>query len=139
MKRGRGQEGDKGTGERRDKKGEQTGKRRRKGKEGEKEYVGDHGLLGILEEHVTRDTNPLRIQGSGPRVQVSRGNFALCRPYLNPRSTTCSCPPSVIIGTVVCFGFVLSSYVRFPSRPRSAGNATQPNLTRTQRARRRGP
>ena len=76
MKRGRGQKGDKETGERRDKKGEQTGKRRRKGKEGEKEYVGDHGLLGILEEHVIRDTNPLRIQGSGPRVQVSRGNFA---------------------------------------------------------------
>ena len=70
MKRGRGQKGDKETGERRDKKGEQTGKRRRKGKEGEKEYVGDHGLLGILEEHVIRDTNPL-----GFRVRVPEYKF----------------------------------------------------------------
>ena len=70
MKRGRGQKGDKETGERRDKKGEQKGNRRRKGKEGEKEYVGDHGLLGILEKHVTRDTNP-----EGFRVRVPEYKF----------------------------------------------------------------
>ena len=79
MKRGRGQERDKEKGERRGKKEEKKGKRRRKGKEGEKEYVGDHGLLGILKKHVIRDTNPLRIQGSAPRVQVSRGNFAIAK------------------------------------------------------------
>ena len=61
---------------------------------------------------------PQRFQGSGHRVQVSRRNFALCCPYLNPSSPSCSCPPSVIIGIVVsALGSFLVPMPRFLFRP----------------------
>ena len=48
------------------------------------------------------------IQGSGPRVQVSRGNFVLCCPYLHPWSTRYfSTSLIVIIGFVVRIGFLV--------------------------------
>ena len=58
IKREGGPEGDQEKGGRRKRNEEDKGKRKRKGEEGEKEYVGDHGLLGILKKHVFQDTNP---------------------------------------------------------------------------------
>ena len=58
IKKEGGPEGDQEKGGRRKRNEEDKGKRTRKGEEGEKEYVGDHGILGVLKKNVFQDTNP---------------------------------------------------------------------------------
>ena len=117
MKRGRGQERDKEKGERRGQKEETKGKRRRKGKEGEKNTWVTTDYQGSSRNMYSKTRTP-GIQGSGPRVQVSRGNFALCCPYLNPRSSTQFSRSLIVITVfVVRIGFFLVPKLGFLSTP----------------------